>query len=162
MDSALYRTRGVEDRGLHVPGHAGRAGSGLLLPRRSHELCRARRARRQRAPGTARLPDARGHGPGRLCVSVRGQPGWACGKRLRRGGGALALRSEPRDSMKEAIMANDLFHLPPGNGDLEAKLQADIHSAGLSREVDSDARGAIGTTMFDLPGSEDQTVTVLL
>ena len=43
---------------------------------------------------------------------------------------------------------------------LEARLDADIQQNGKAAPIEAD--GAIGTTMFDLPGSEDNTITVLL
>jgi DNA helicase HerA-like ATPase len=45
---------------------------------------------------------------------------------------------------------------------LLAQLQGDVDQAGGEVAVDLDRAGAIGATMFDLPGSEDQNVTVLL
>jgi uncharacterized protein len=45
---------------------------------------------------------------------------------------------------------------------LLARVDADIQAAGGALVVDPDLEGTIGTTMFDLPGSEDNTVTVLL
>ena len=42
------------------------------------------------------------------------------------------------------------------------RLDADIQSAGGEIAPDPFVEGAIGTTMFDLPGSEDNTITVLL
>jgi uncharacterized protein len=50
---------------------------------------------------------------------------------------------------------------PPGNR-LHDRLQADIHAAGGALVEDPELAGAVGDTMFDLPGSEDLTVTVLL
>ncbi|HMC89965.1 MAG TPA: hypothetical protein VKI17_10475, partial [Gemmataceae bacterium] len=50
---------------------------------------------------------------------------------------------------------------PPRNG-LRDRLQADIEAAGGEVVEDRELVGAIGDTMFDLPGSEDLTVTVLL
>ncbi len=44
--------------------------------------------------------------------------------------------------------------------DLAARLDADIQQNGKAAPIEAD--GAIGTTMFDLPGSEDNTITVLL
>ena len=44
--------------------------------------------------------------------------------------------------------------------DLAARLDADIQQNGKPAPIELD--GAIGTTMFDLPGSEDNTITVLL
>ena len=44
--------------------------------------------------------------------------------------------------------------------DLAARLDADIERNGKAAPIEAD--GAIGTTMFDLPGSEDNTITVLL
>jgi DNA helicase HerA-like ATPase len=49
---------------------------------------------------------------------------------------------------------------PPA--DLLRRLQADIDQAGGELPIDPELAGAIGATMFDLPGSEDNTVTVLL
>lgn len=43
---------------------------------------------------------------------------------------------------------------------LSARLDADIQQNGKAAPIE--AEGAIGTTMFDLPGSEDNTITVLL
>ena len=45
---------------------------------------------------------------------------------------------------------------------LEDRLAGDIKASGGNRRIDPDLAGSIGTTMFDLPGSEDNTVTVLL
>src|SRR5277367_3007447 len=46
--------------------------------------------------------------------------------------------------------------------DFRKRLDADIQSAGGEIAPDPFVEGAIGTTMFDLPGSEDNTITVLL
>jgi DNA helicase HerA-like ATPase len=46
--------------------------------------------------------------------------------------------------------------------DLLQQLQADVARAGGELPVDPDRVDAIGATMFDLPGSTDDTVTVLL
>jgi uncharacterized protein len=46
--------------------------------------------------------------------------------------------------------------------DLRKRLDADIEAAGGEIVPDPFLEGAIGTTMFDLPGSEDNTITVLL
>ncbi|HEX3151334.1 MAG TPA: ATP-binding protein [Gemmataceae bacterium] len=45
---------------------------------------------------------------------------------------------------------------------LAERVDADIASVGGPIVPDPELQGAIGTTMFDLPGSEDNTVTVLL
>ena len=45
---------------------------------------------------------------------------------------------------------------------LQVRLDGDIKSSGGALRLDPELEGAIGTTMFDLPGSEDNTVTVLL
>jgi len=42
------------------------------------------------------------------------------------------------------------------------RLTAEIVAAGGETPIDPELVGAIGTTMFDLPGSQDNTVTVLL
>jgi DNA helicase HerA-like ATPase len=46
--------------------------------------------------------------------------------------------------------------------DLLRQVQADVSRAGGELAADPDREGAIGATMFDLPGSEDDSVTVLL
>jgi hypothetical protein len=46
--------------------------------------------------------------------------------------------------------------------DFRNRLDADIQSAGGEIGPDPFLEGAIGMTMFDLPGSEDNTITVLL
>jgi DNA helicase HerA-like ATPase len=46
--------------------------------------------------------------------------------------------------------------------DLLVRLQADVARAGGELPPDPDRLGAIGATMFDLPGSTDHTITVLL
>src|SRR5690242_14130718 len=46
--------------------------------------------------------------------------------------------------------------------DLLRQVQADVARAGGELPPDPDRTGAIGATMFDLPGSEDNRVTVLL
>ena len=58
-----------------------------------------------------------------------------------------------------------LFHetnQQPARNGLHDRLQADIQAAGGEVVEDAELAGAIGDTMFDLPGSEDLTVTVLL
>jgi uncharacterized protein len=46
--------------------------------------------------------------------------------------------------------------------DLLQQVRADVERAGGEVPVEPDRAGAIGATMFDLPGSEDHSVTVLL
>jgi DNA helicase HerA-like ATPase len=46
--------------------------------------------------------------------------------------------------------------------DLLRKVQDDVTRAGGELPADPDRQGSIGSTMFDLPGSEDNSVTVLL
>ena len=58
----------------------------------------------------------------------------------------------------------DLFD-PSGdaaNGDVMQRLEADIAAAGGPLVPEPAQAGQVGVTMFDLPGSEDHTVTVLL
>lgn len=50
----------------------------------------------------------------------------------------------------------------PANGSVHARLAADIATAGGPTEPDPLDAGSVGRTMFDLPGSTDLTVTVLL
>ena len=45
---------------------------------------------------------------------------------------------------------------------LRERLTAEIEAAGGEIAQDPELEGSIGTTMFDLPGSEDNTVTVVL
>jgi len=49
---------------------------------------------------------------------------------------------------------------PPA--DLLRQVQADVNRAGGELPPEPDRVGSIGSTMFDLPGSTDQTVTVLM
>ena len=51
---------------------------------------------------------------------------------------------------------------PTANGAAHTKLAAEIAAAGGPVEADPLDAGAVGRTMFDLPGSADLTVTVLL
>jgi uncharacterized protein len=46
--------------------------------------------------------------------------------------------------------------------DLQDRLAADVAAAGGARSPDPELNGSIGCTMFDLPGSQDLTLTVLL
>ena len=54
----------------------------------------------------------------------------------------------------------------PGNSSPEASIQdrlaAEIKAAGGEIPPDPELAGSIGTTMFDLPGSQDNTITVVL
>jgi DNA helicase HerA-like ATPase len=50
----------------------------------------------------------------------------------------------------------------PGKVSIQEKLAAEIAAAGGEEPSDPELAGSIGTTMFDLPGSEDNTVTVVL
>ena len=45
---------------------------------------------------------------------------------------------------------------------IQEKLAAEIAAAGGEITPDPELAGAIGTTMFDLPGSQDNTITVVL
>jgi uncharacterized protein len=58
----------------------------------------------------------------------------------------------------------DLFDSPASadNGDIAKRLEADFAAAGGPMAPEPEFTGQIGVTMFDLPGSEDHTVTVLL
>src|SRR5438477_10965711 len=68
---------------------------------------------------------------------------------------APTTRLDPNDDHEDLGIAQP----PP---DLLQQVQADVHRAGGELAVDPDREGAIGATMFDLPGSEDDSVTVLL
>src|SRR6516225_10460989 len=50
----------------------------------------------------------------------------------------------------------------PGVHSIKERLSAEIAAAGGEIGPDPELAGSIGTTMFDLPGSQDNTVTVLL
>jgi hypothetical protein len=50
----------------------------------------------------------------------------------------------------------------PGTQGIQDRLAAEIAAAGGAIPPDPELAGSIGTTMFDLPGSEDNTVTVVL
>jgi DNA helicase HerA-like ATPase len=56
--------------------------------------------------------------------------------------------------------APSVFAQPPA--DLLQQLGADVAQAGGELPADPERQGAVGATMFDLPGSEDNSVTVLL
>jgi DNA helicase HerA-like ATPase len=56
----------------------------------------------------------------------------------------------------------DALNSPRPENGLRERLQADVRAAGGEIAVDPELGGPIGVTMFDLPGSEDNTVTVLL
>src|ERR1700733_1641825 len=64
-----------------------------------------------------------------------------------------------------SAMTPDLFPekpaLPTSSNILE-RIAADVNASGGPLTQDPELEGAIGTTMFDLPGSEDNTLTVLL
>jgi len=54
----------------------------------------------------------------------------------------------------------EIFARPPV--DLLERLEGDIARAGGEQALDPSLEGSIGATMFDQPGSQDNTVTVLL
>jgi DNA helicase HerA-like ATPase len=56
----------------------------------------------------------------------------------------------------------DATNLPPAGNGLQDRIRADIDAAGGEIVEDLESGAAVGDTMFDLPGSEDLTVTVLL
>jgi DNA helicase HerA-like ATPase len=56
--------------------------------------------------------------------------------------------------------ADGVFARPPA--DLQQRLEADITLAGGEQPPDPAWEGSIGATMFDQPGSEDNSITVLL
>jgi DNA helicase HerA-like ATPase len=66
----------------------------------------------------------------------------------------------PEDNGSPTPDAGEMFARPPA--DLLQRLEADIAIAGGAREPDPAREGAVGATMFDQPGSEDNSVTVLL
>lgn len=71
-----------------------------------------------------------------------------------------ATKTGPRTPtmLLEAAAAEPILGFP----DTRERLAADIQAAGGVIPLDPELEGAIGTTMFDLPGSEDNTVTVVL
>jgi hypothetical protein len=74
--------------------------------------------------------------------------------------------SKPREDESGGIYARwdgdngGTVRQPPD--DFLRRLDADIESAGGELAPEADREGAIGATMFDLPNSEDGTLTVLL
>jgi hypothetical protein len=88
--------------------------------------------------------------------------------------GTLPLRASTAD--EPAISADDFFNsfgediqhvllaAKPVTDvkSMEERLNADIASVGGPIVPDPELQGTIGTTMFDAPGSEDNTITVLL
>lgn len=67
--------------------------------------------------------------------------------------------SDPQEPLRSIMNEASLFEeVSPS---LASQLDADIQANGKVSH-DAYADGAIGTTMFDLPGSEDNTITVLL
>ncbi len=56
---------------------------------------------------------------------------------------------------------NERFDSTDG-ADLQTRLDADVAKAGGEIPPEPEFAGEIGVTMFDVPGSEDQTVTVLI
>lgn len=67
--------------------------------------------------------------------------------------------SDYPDALSDETGLVDLV-VPPD--DVLVRLNADIDAAGGELLPDPARAGAIGSTMFDLPGSEDNTITVLL
>jgi DNA helicase HerA-like ATPase len=65
-----------------------------------------------------------------------------------------------RTTLPDDGFAESDFARPPE--DLLRQVQADVGLAGGALADEPDRAGAIGATMFDLPGSQDHSVTVLL
>ncbi len=63
-------------------------------------------------------------------------------------------------SSQNGLTSEDNVLRPPA--DLLVRLDADVAASGGEVLPDEDRAGSIGATMFDLPNSEDNTVTVLL
>jgi DNA helicase HerA-like ATPase len=77
-------------------------------------------------------------------------------------GRSNALKGKIMSNTEERQSLFDTLNSPPPADGLRDRLQADVRAAGGEITVDPGLAGAIGVTMFDLPGSEDTTVTVLL
>jgi DNA helicase HerA-like ATPase len=60
------------------------------------------------------------------------------------------------------IVTRETTDLAPETQTLQQRLSAEIAAAGGAPPIDPELAGSIGTTMFDLPGSQDNTVTVVL
>src|ERR1700690_2875874 len=73
-------------------------------------------------------------------------------------------RQSTGDPTEEEMQAVQLLRegvrQPPSS--LLQRLDADIEASGGALNLDSSWEGAVGATMFDLPQSEDGTITVLL
>jgi uncharacterized protein len=66
---------------------------------------------------------------------------------------------ESNGEMDALFVEEGLTDLP---NDFAQRLGQNVKAAGGELETDLDSEGAIGSTMFDLPNSEDDSVTVLL
>jgi DNA helicase HerA-like ATPase len=74
----------------------------------------------------------------------------------------MAIAPEGNGSAGPDMSAEDRVTLARPPAELMQRLEADIASAGGEQLPDPAMEGAIGATMFDQPGSEDNSVTVLL
>src|SRR5262245_3492624 len=68
----------------------------------------------------------------------------------------------PADGVKHQGNGHDGLAIAEPPPDLFRQVQADVARAGGELVPDPDRAGCIGATMFDLPGSEDHSITVLL
>jgi DNA helicase HerA-like ATPase len=66
----------------------------------------------------------------------------------------------PEEDPRDIPFLRESVQRPPA--DLLRRLDADIEASGGTVEPEPGWEGAIGATMFDVPGSEDGTITVLL
>jgi len=72
-------------------------------------------------------------------------------------------RDQRQDLFDGSALMNDLApQSPGGSANLIDRLEADVQTSGTEFVPDPELDGAIGTTMFDLPGSEDHSVTIVL
>jgi DNA helicase HerA-like ATPase len=66
------------------------------------------------------------------------------------------------DAGLPARIAEGIANSTPDASNLQKRLAEEIEAAGGEMPRDPELDGSIGTTMFDLPGSQDNTVTVVL
>src|SRR2546426_743479 len=72
------------------------------------------------------------------------------------------MSTKKNGSEVQARLTDADFVKSPASPSIQERLAAEIDAAGGEIPPDPELAGSIGTTMFDLPGSADNTVTVIL
>lgn len=83
-------------------------------------------------------------------------------KNVRKNGGAFKRTDDLFAESRAPGTAASTPSQDVSEANLQDRLDGDIKSSGGFLRPDPELAGAIGTTMFDLPGSEDNTITILL